>query len=50
MDNEPQKICYTNDMKLMQEFLDQQLSLVEEQKRLNEWCTTFITEVGKLSQ
>ena len=39
-----------NDMKLMQEFLDQQLSLVEEQKRLNEWCTTFITEVSKLSQ
>lgn len=37
-------------MKLMQEFLDQQLSLVEEQKRLNEWCTTFITEVSKLSQ
>ena len=39
-----------NDMKLMQEFLDQQLSLVEEQKRLNEWSTTFITEVSKLSQ
>lgn len=37
-------------MKLMQEFLDQQLSLVEEQKRLNEWCTTFISEVSKLSQ